>query len=280
MSKTIRKFTIIELMIALIIFSMMMGMVMYFFSQSQRAWQDSDGIVRVLQNSRTIFEMIEYDLMQAQATKRKEAMIPFAIVENKGDHAFGPFPYMVCKTAPSSNARSSLAEVSYTVGTITSSDQRTEDSAGQPLNYFKRSTVFDYNSSSRINPYWDFYNTAPGSDVSWTTGSGVKSFPVVGGVLELTMTFYALDATPSDYNARTQCTHQGDNNSPTTLKYKEMGMKETFTSLPQYVEIELSLFDYITESANDCHKTKRTFYKRIYLSQGSRAYNNQQFKSN
>ena len=271
-----KKFTIIELMIALIIFSMMMGMVMYFFSQSQRAWQDSDGLVRVLQNSRTIFEMVEYDLMQAQATKSRGQMIPFAIVENKGDSAFGPFPYMVCKTAPSTNARSTLAEVSYVVNTIQSSDQRTEDSGGLPLNYFKRSTVFDYDSSGSINAAWDFYNVAPGSNISWTGGNGVRSFAVVGGVLEFRMTYFQLTASIEDYNDRTQTTHNQEGAKQPLMKYIEMGEGESYTNLPQYVDIELTLYDYITESAETCNKTKRSFYKRIFLTQGSRAYNNQQ----
>jgi len=276
MLKKSNKFTIIELMIALIIFSMMMGMVMYFFSQSQRAWQDSDGLVRVLQNSRSIFEMIESDLMQAQATKTRGQMIPFAIVENVGDSAFGPFPYMVCKTAPSSNARSELAEVSYTVGTINSSDQRTEDSGGLPLNYFKRSTVFDYNSSGSVNPFWDFYNVPPGSNVSWTGGAGVKSFPVVGGILELRMTYYQLEASIDNYNDRVQTTHDEETATQPVMKYTEMTVGESYTNLPQYVDIELTLYDYVTESAEKCNKTKRSFYKRIFLTQGSRAYSNQQ----
>ena len=271
-----RNFTIIELMIALIIFSMMMGMVMYFFSQSQRVWQDSDGMIRVLQNSRTIFEMIESDLMQAQATKIKGQMIPFAIVENKGDSAFGPFPYMVCKTALSTNARSDLAEVSYVVDTITSSDLRTEDSGGLPLSYFKRSSVYDYNSSGSSNSSWDFYNTPAGSDIGWTGGNGVNAFPVVGGVLQLRMTYFCLDATIGDYNDRSQTTNIQASTTKPVMKYKEMFEDESYTNLPQYVEVELTLYDYITESADKCNKTKRTFYKRIFLTQGSRAYNNQQ----
>ena len=259
-------------MIALIIFSMMMGMVMYFFSQSQRAWQDSDGIIRVLQNSRTIFEMIESDLMHAQASKEIGQMIPFAIVENKGDSAFGPFPYMVCKTALSRGARSPLAEVSYGVDTIQSSDQRTEDSGGLPLYYFKRSSVFDFTpeSAGSINKAWDFYNTEPGSDIGWTRDNGDNSFPVVGGVLNLRMTYSRLDASVGDYNDR-------DSGIP-IIKYKKMFEGQSYTSLPQYIEVELVLYDYVTESAQKCNKTKRSFYKRIYLNQGSRAYNNQQFK--
>ncbi|MCK5834779.1 MAG: hypothetical protein KAG98_03485 [Lentisphaeria bacterium] len=277
MLKKAKRFTIIELMIALIIFSMMMGMVMYFFSVSQRAWQDSDGMVRVLQNSRTIFEMIEYDLMQSQATKTKGRMIPFAIVKNKGDSAFGPFPYMVGKTAPSSNARSELAEISYVVGLVQSSDQRTEDSGGLPLNYFKRSTVYDFDSAGSINSDWDFYNTPPGSNISWTRGAGVKSFAVVGGILDLRMTFFQLDANVANYNNRTQTTHIQESITQPKMKYEEMVEGETYTNLPQYVEIEVTLYDYVTESAEKCNKTKRTFYKRIFLTQGSRAYKNQQF---
>ena len=272
MFKKPKNFTIIELMIALIIFSMMMGMVMYFFSQSQRAWQDSEGMIRVLQNSRTIFEMIESDLMQAQATKTKGQMIPFAIVENQSDRAFGPFPYMVCQTALSAKARSPLAEISYKVGTIISTDQRTEDSAGQPLNYFKRSTVFDFTASGAISGSWDFYNVAPGSNTSWTGGSSVNAFAVVGGVLDLRMTYFQLDASITNYNTRVS--------GIPVIKYKEMTEGETYTNLPQYVEIELTLYDYITESAEKCNKTKRSFYKRIYLNQGSRAYNNQQLYRN
>ncbi len=282
MSKKTNKFTIIELMISIIIFSMMLTMVMFFFTESQKAWQDSEGVNRVLQNSRTIFEVIEFDLIQAQATKTKGRTIPFSIVENKGDQNFGPFPYMVCKTSPSRDARSSLAEVSYTVGPIDDkSDQKTEDSGGYPMNYFKRSSLFDYKSGGGEQKDWDFYNIAPGTDVSWTGGASVNSYAVVGGLLDFKMSFSRLRASPNQYNERADITQNKYNNStaPATaqkLNYAQMNEGYVYHSLPQYVDVELTLYDYITESSKKHNKTRRTFFKRIFLDQGSRAYDNLQ----
>lgn len=262
MKNKVKPFTLIELLIALGLFSVMIVIMMDFFGQCQRAWRTSESSIRVFENARTIFDVIEQDFFHACASTDFEREIPFAIV---GDGAYGPFPCMVSRVADTQASNSRLAEVTYEIGKTDVNGRTIEDIEGKSVDGFRRAVTTDRTMlGNGINPEWDFFGQPEGLGADWA--STHNSFQgIASGILEMRMHYRSLDPAPSDYESAASL-------EEVHVPYLVLRRGMTYHFLPRIVDIELTLFDYKTEAASNPLKTKRTFYKRIFVGQGPKNY--------
>ena len=109
-----RKFTLVELIVAMTLVSTIMLVLFSFLASSQRTWSLSDSAARIYRNSRTAFNIIERDL---------QCIVNSAVPNREiGLHVFGPTPTdandalhacLVASTGPLEGAYSRLCEITY-----------------------------------------------------------------------------------------------------------------------------------------------------------------------
>lgn len=270
MKFSMRRFTLIELLVALGVLSIMIVIMMDFFGQCQRAWRTSESSIRVFENARTIFDVIERDLFHALASTDDGREIPFAIkaVDKDGGAEFGPFPCMVSKIADTEYSRSRLAKVTYKVKSPTNvNGSVVRDIDDEPVRFFKRSLTVDHTSSGNsLNSKWNFYGVSDGIGADWADDSRCGSYyGIAGGVLEMRMHYSSLSPKRSDYEDASELKR-------VHVETKALQRNYTYHYLPRVIDVEVTLFDYKTESASDPYKTKKTFFKRFYVGQGPKNY--------
>ncbi|MGL4855165.1 MAG: PulJ/GspJ family protein, partial [Lentisphaeria bacterium] len=125
-----KKFTIVELMVALAIFSIIMLVMMGIFDQAQRALRGSNSLTTVYENARVVFQTIEQDFINAVASSDHGQEIPFSITRDG-------FPCMVV-SADIPDAKSRFIEVSYKIDTATIDGAELKDFDDNSIKYFKR----------------------------------------------------------------------------------------------------------------------------------------------
>ena len=226
-----RKFTLVELIVAMALISSIMLILFSFLSSSQRTWSLSDSTARIYQNSRTAFNIIERDL---------QCIVNSAVSNREiGLYVFGPTPAdandalhacFVASTEPLAGAYSRLCEITYKHH-IDSSDPATQYNLTRQL-------VSDNDS---VN--WDFL----GQPADWWLNNNLNPDlaefeKVVGGVAEFSMTFYTEDNTVFSAG------------SDTVVR-------------PARVVVDLVLFDELLKNlpAMQRFKTQRSFTKVFYL---------------
>ncbi len=251
-----KKFTIIELILSVVIFSIMMVMMMEFFNTATKTMKSSNSSTQLFERARLIFSEVENDLMTIYASDLLKQKIPFSVVKGTGGN--GPFPHMVIRGGNDLSARSHWSEVTYDVNTYDIEGVESKDIGGEDILYFLRSQTFDYNDKGGKNSNWDLL----GVDVDPTTNQNVNPdkwtqtvdefYPLVGGVLNVKFLFWEIKATPQQIASKV------------VLIPKEMSTG-TYNHLPKIIDMEVTLYDPIVESAKNAKKTKRTFFKRFVI---------------
>jgi len=226
-----RKFTLVELIVAMALVSAIMLILFSFLASSQRTWSLSDSAVRIYRNSRTAFDIIERDLRCAVNSAVSSREI--------GLYVFGPTPAdandalhacFVTSREPLEGAYSRLCEITYKHH-IDPSDPTTQYN-------FTRQLVSDNDSAN-----WDFL----GQPADWWLNNNLNPDlaefeKVIGGVAEFSMTFYTQDNTVFSAD------------SDTVVR-------------PARVVVDLVLFDESLKNlpATQRFKTQRSFTKVFYL---------------
>ena len=270
-----KKFTVLELIASLAIFSIIMVILINFFVQAQNVKKITEGISRVQANARLIFDTIENDLRHAVASREFNREIPFAIVPNNDDIK-GPFPLMVATLANDAAENSStLAEISYKVGPTEINGSKVTDADDKPVNFFKRSVTTNKGGSSSS---WNFYGEREGSSAANWKNSGSIFYPIAKGVIDIECNARMPRPTRRNYiDAGTPLEKNNDDNAMcggrlVVMDEKIIRESISYNNLPTCVDVEITLFDPNTESANNPTKTKKTFFKRIFIKQGPRNY--------
>ncbi len=253
-------FTLLELLVALGVFSIMILIMMDFFTQTQTASRLVESLTRVHENARVIFSTIENDFNQALATDDFNNEIPFAIIRN---NKYGPLPCMVTQAADTAKACSRLAEVSYDID-VPTIGKKMKDADGNDVKYFRRSVTPDHLSSGGINSNWDFYRTPAGADIAWTKSKS-PFYPVTPGVLDIRFNFRGIKISNINYE-------KSVTGKKVKTEYKILSAPQSYHYLPRVVDVELTLYDPITEGADNPTKTKKTFFKRFFIKHGPRNF--------
>lgn len=245
-----QRFTLVEMVATLVIFSIFLLMMMGIYQGVERAWQVGAAEQRVLQNARTILDQISDDLRYLALSEVPGAEIDFWVGEDGGNGSapeaanMGPFPVFVSNvgdTAGETDASSRLAEIHYQIGYFEGGGQRMEDADGKPQLFFKRKEVRSKDSG------WDFYKNSTWFD----TGDGADFYPIAAGVADIQFRFIRF---------------KRRSGSQWVYDLEEVRRNLTGGRL-KAVDVELTLFDAETESLDNNSRTKRTFFKRIYIEQ-------------
>lgn len=226
-----RKFTLVELIVAMALLSSIMLILFSFLASSQRTWSLSDSAVRIYQNSRTVFNIIERDL---------QCIVNSAVPNREiGLHVFGPTPAdandalhacFVASTEPPAGAYSRLCEITY----------RHHIDPSDPMTQYNltRQLVSDNDSAN-----WDFLGQPAGWWLNNNPNPDLAEFEkFAGGVAEFNMTFYTEDHTVFSAD------------SDTVVR-------------PARVVVDLVLFDESLKNLPVAQrfKTQRSFTKVFYL---------------
>jgi hypothetical protein len=233
-------FTLVELLAAMAVFTILMLMLFTFLSSAQRVWSATDSTTRTYENARVAFDLITRDLQCAVASYRGDTLTPLYVWPAAGGPN-GERLSFVSRVECTSDAKSDLAEICYA--------WRSDSAAGDNRYWLRRSRDCD-RTSSGDNPRWDFFHRM---DAVWavnaTTGHGTLE-KVVSGVEDLRITCLGQVLPPHD-----------PVDSPPLVPADRVTCQ-----LPEAVTVTLTLFDdKLTSAPTQVRdKSRRTFTKTIF----------------
>ena len=283
-----RRFTLLELIIAIGIFLVMLLLLMKFFSAASTVWVADTSQSRVNENARLLFKVIEQDLRQAVASDQAEKEIPF-FVDNNADQ----MPTFVSAIGRPSIGKydSELAEVSYR-----SIECEVDDSLGgkEKVNFLQRQVIFSHIAQAP-NSDWNFsgveaHKSSVTASPTARTRNLEKGFPklttegeyswhssnwmsnasgnnqdgpndfvdVAGGVEEIKFRYYVIRGIGNGQTRLIEIT-------PASLSsnYDRIA-DQHFNILPDIVDVSFTLSDY--KSGNHAKQaTSFHFYRRFKL---------------
>ncbi len=228
-------FTLIELLAAMGIFTIIMLIVFQMLASSQKVWSLSETNTRIYENARIALDVITRDLQCAIASNRHGGEIPFWTGIHNASTGEDLLAF-VSAVDPSTSADSKLCEIIFHNDTTN--------------NELKRSVVDDGSAN------WDFYGQTTDTNL-FTVSSGRQT--VIRGVDNLFFICYEADG---DVIGDTDADDIPDTNT-------------TVTTLPAAVYVSITLFDPklsdVWGNLPDAKKnqSRRTFTKMIYLKTGA-----------
>ncbi len=180
-----RRFTLVELLVAMGLLSVMMLLLVQFLLMAQRRWAANSANTRMFENSRLVFELLEHDLRAAIASGVPSHQIGFH-VGNPVTTDAGNCLYLcvVSSTDPHQDAKCHLSEISYRFHL----DQATATPLTPPF-VLARQVVSDNDAAN-----WDF----PGRPANWWQNDHASADlaeyePVISGVASFTVLCYDRD---------------------------------------------------------------------------------------
>ena len=166
-SKTMWPFTVIELLAAMAVFVVLMGVLFQFIGGAQDVWPRSKSNATIYENARVAMDLIARDLQGAVASDFPGQEIPF-YYDSDNDQ-----PTMVSATNLTiGGSRAKLSEVTYT----TNSD-----------NELVREVACDIGSANE----WDFYGKPSNWYSNDRTQTSCDTAVVIDGVRSASITCYA-----------------------------------------------------------------------------------------
>ncbi|RMD76385.1 MAG: hypothetical protein D6820_12795 [Lentisphaerae bacterium] len=226
---TIRPFTLVELMVAMTILLIMVGMMLYILATGQRNWHYAQNEARMYENSRVVFDLIEQDLrtMVTQDFPQGKEIGFFVYSHLATDSTKAPVMCIVSAQDPEDGSKSKLCEITWAVHRDPSDPQNA---------YILRRQVV-----SQQSPDWNFM----GIPANWFVNNDSSSpdfETVLYGVYDLTVQFETTSG--------------------------PVAAGSTATERPTQVTVTLSLVDEkVIDNANTelITNSLRTFTKVIYL---------------
>ncbi|NOY79554.1 MAG: hypothetical protein GXP31_00985 [Kiritimatiellaeota bacterium] len=244
------RFTLIEILAAMAVLTVLMAMVFTFFASAQKAWSITDTNTRIYENARVVFDLISRDLQCALASKESGREIPFY-------QAFGTdfdpnnwnkrlALYFVTVAPPTTTAQTQICEVGYQLYTGSASSH-----SGDRY-WLRRSRTCDSDGA-----VWNFYGVtavagalSPGGS-NWTDIGATGTQKVIPGVESIRFDLFPA----TTWNA-----------------------SQTRNELPKAVRVTITLFDPKLMNVPDpvrnaeIEKSKRTFSKLIFLPTQQQVY--------
>lgn len=232
-------FSLIELMISMTILSVMVLLLLQFLASTQQLWRINRTNIRIYENSRVAFEVVERDMRSVMTSEITDKQVGFYI--NSAYDSSSASTSLVCTFVSSvehfDTADSRLCEVSYKFHT----DQGATRSTLTPSAYdFARQMTCDNDADN-----WNF----TGRPGTWyinnaSSSGGPASFEeVISGVESMEFKFYDED------DSAVAVDGQGN------------------MTIPYRVEVNMVLFDESMANAPAAvrYSTRRSFTKILYL---------------
>lgn len=227
------RFTLVELMLALTVVSLLMLMLFRFLASAQMAWTLSESTSRIYENSRVAFDLLEQDV-QALVTSTESGFTigVYTGNPNPADSTDCLYTCFIASTEPHDSATSRLCEISY--------KHHTDPSASSTQYNLQRQITCDNDT----NNWGDFLGQLSAWYLNNTIGGNYQQFEkVVGGVDSFNITYY-----------------DGSGNA--------FAASSDMSTMPARAVVDLTLFDETKKHADpeERFKTQRTFTKIFYLS--------------
>ncbi len=177
-----RAFTLVEILVAMFILSIMMLMVMQILLYSQRTWSRAASRTQIYENARVAIDLVERDLRSSVTSALANRQIGMYVGDPDPKDAAKSLDFrVVASTDPPTTAYSRLAEISYRFHT----DRGSSTSSLQPFTLY-RQVVTDHDT---IN--WDFYNRPTNWYLNNKSSSNLPPYEkVIGGVASFHVSFY------------------------------------------------------------------------------------------
>ncbi|MFT5128801.1 MAG: type II secretory pathway pseudopilin PulG [Rhodothermales bacterium] len=226
-----RSFTLVELIVAMGILSILMLLLVQFVIVTQRAWSLSQQRTRVYENSRAIFEVIERDFQTMAVSNVAGRIVEFYIGDPiPADSSQSLHCCVVSSQDPHADANSRFVEISY----------KHHNDASDPANMFTlRRQMVSQNDSAN----WDCVNSSGTWYLNENLSSNRAEFEVLSrGVDSFSMTFF--DDTNQTMTAGT-----------------------SHRKRPNRIVVNVTLFDESLQdlSPSERFKTQRSFSKVFHL---------------
>jgi type II secretory pathway pseudopilin PulG len=212
--KATAAFTLIELMTAIVILIMLVGMLVVTFNSASTAWRAGERDVERFQDARAIFDLIARDLQQAYVSPN----IQFYASDDKHSMAFGAV------VSDNPNAVD-LAEVVYWLNL--------DETTTPPFKLYRRFTPSSANQ-------WDFYS----HPLDWpNTAANINL--VCDNIINFSVTCYKTNSPPNDkvgyWNSTATASVWDD---PTLgIRVLQKGDGDMTNVPPAYVDVVLSVVD-------------------------------------
>ncbi len=179
----ITRFSLIELLVAMTILVMMMGMMLYILATSQKNWKHQEGRTKLYNNSRIVFDLLERDIRSMVVSDVDGRKIGFHVYDHDSTDALKRnIACFVASTEPATGSTSRLCEIKYRFH----SQQNQSDRF-----LLQRQQVSSVNSAD-----WDFFNVPLTAGSEWYLNNSLSSPEfenVVGGVKRFSIQFYVQD---------------------------------------------------------------------------------------
>jgi hypothetical protein len=146
-------FTLIELLAAMAVLVVVMGVLFQFFGSAERAWSRAETNTRIYESARIALGLITRDLQSAVASSRAGAEIPFYVWPGAGGGS-GERLSFIARVETNTEAKADLCEIVYAW----------KDS-GANAKELRRARDCD-RTSSGVNTDWDFYGK---TDAAWAS---------------------------------------------------------------------------------------------------------------
>jgi type II secretory pathway pseudopilin PulG len=262
-SYKIFKFTLIELITAMALFSVLMLIMMRFFGEAQKAWTESSKRSMVFDNAKIAMDLISRDLQCVMYTENDaSSLFPFWH-ENSGRINF-----MTVTNVRSEAASSSICEVKYarSDGTITNTDLAggTFIDAGWLIrSVTANDLVVDTNPANASNKYnYDLcpkdpldtdrvYSVWKGIDGSAVNTSSADFAKIIPYVVDLEFICFGVDNDKNAfYNMQNSSgsgaddgDYEGNSGADWLINWPNTGTTAKPTPLPFSIQINLTLLD-------------------------------------
>lgn len=175
-----RRFTLVEVMVAMVVLSLMMMMLFQFIVSAQRIWTLSDSTSRIYANSRTVFDVLERDFKAAVASNVEGATIGFFTGDPTPENAYDCLHtcFVVCAEPDHTDSTARLVEVSYA--------HHIDPDVPDTAYILRRQSVSNHDTAN-----WDFLNQPAGWHLNDSPSANLPDYEeVVRGVAEFEMLFY------------------------------------------------------------------------------------------
>lgn len=234
-------FTLVEILAAMAVLVVLMGVLFTFLSAAQTAWSLAETNSRIYENAQVALDVITRDLQSAIASNLTGREIPFYrnpdldSADWADDWDKRRAMAFVAAVEPNTEAKSLLCEIRYELYTGPLAAHR------EQRYWLRRARTCDRTTSDppTDNPSWDFYGKTP-ADVTapqwYITGNNTEK--VIPGVEA-----FSVQVFPA------------------------IGGTGTINRLPQAVHVTLKLFDpkLVDAPVLVRNRTRRTFTKTIFL---------------
>ena len=253
--RTTRRFTLIELIVAMGVFTMLMAALMQFFGSAQKLWIASSSKTETFENARTALEMISKDIQSIYYEKNYS---PFYAAYNSTPTGEKRISFITYTNNAPDNTTSRICKVQYYLNT---------SAADRGLYIYIIGNNKSSGSStlpSDCSTYWDFYG-ATVNGTNQTFGNSAIPIATEGNATG----YYVSEIIPYVVDFKVDCFKESD-----PFNVNTSGNPMCTPEFPYAIQVSISVMSK-TDFAKwktlgysttvDVYSQRRTFTKRIVI---------------